>query len=258
MDGLKTSDNIIVIGATNVEKTIDKAILRPGRFDKVINVSYPDFEGRKKILDYYLEKIVYDKESVNSEILARACFGFTGADIKNFVNLSILKAIKESRKYAIHDDFEHSLDRILMGVGRVNMKIEDKERLMTAYHEGGHTLVNLLTKGSMPLHKVTILPRGGALGYTAFLPNKDMVSTSRLQMKAYIDTALGGRVAEEIIYGNKEISTGCSSDLSVATNQAYNYIRSYGMMDDKIIIASDKDKLSDKLNFQIDTEVQNL
>ena len=258
MDGFKQTENIVVIGATNVKKVIDKAILRPGRFDKVIEVSHPNCEGRTKILEYYLNKISYDKSNVNVEIQSKATFGMTGADIKNLVNLSILKAIKETRKMAIHTDFEHSLDRVLMGTGRVSFKFDEKERLMTAYHEGGHTLVNLLTKGSMPLHKVTILPRGDALGYTAFLPEKDLVSTNKLQMLAYIDTAMGGRVAEELIYGNDEISTGCSGDLSAATRYAYALMRHYGMFDDKFIIASEKDKLSDKLNYAIDSEVQSL
>ena len=258
MDGFKQTENIVVIGATNLKRSIDKAIMRPGRFDKVIDVGHPNSEGRTKILQYYLNKISYDKKDVNIDILAKATFSMTGADIKNLVNLSILKAIKENRKNAIHTDFEHSLDRILMGVGRVSFKFDEKERLMTAYHEGGHTLVNLLTKGSMPQHKVTILPRGDAQGYTAFLPEKDMVSTTKLQMLAYIDTAMGGRVAEELIYGNTEISTGCSGDLSAATRTAYAAMRSYGMFDDKFIISSEKDKLSDKLNYKIDKEVQTL
>lgn len=256
MDGFKQTDNIIVIGATNLEKQIDKAIMRPGRFDKTINIPYPDYEGRKKILDYYLAKIKFDKESVQSDTLAKATIGFTGADIKNFVNISILTCVKNSRKQAIHEDFEFALDRVRMGIGRTGMIVSDKDKYLTAYHEGGHTLVNLLTMGALPLHKVTILPRGPALGYTAFLPDKDLHSTTREQILANIDVALGGRIAEEIIYGNDEITTGCSSDLNMATRQAYSYVRRYAMNEEKIMISSNRDGVSDKLNFMIDNEVQ--
>lgn len=129
MDGFKSTDNIIVIGATNIQKAIDKAILRPGRFDKVINVPYPDAEGRKNILQYYLNKIKFDKVNVNAEILSKATIGFTGADIKNFVNISILNCVKNKRDQAIHEDFEFALDRIRMGVGRKKMTVSDKDKL---------------------------------------------------------------------------------------------------------------------------------
>lgn len=257
MDGFKQSSNIIVIGATNQEKSIDKAILRPGRFDKTINVPYPDYEGRKKILYYYLDKIKYDSESVNSDTLSKACIGFTGADIKNFVNLSILNAVKSKRKSAIHEDFEFAQDRVRQGTGRKRMCITEQEKLMTAYHEGGHTLVSLLTKGSLPLHKCTILPRGPSLGHTAFLPEKDLHNTTKEQLLARIDVALGGRQAEEMIYGTDEITTGCSSDLQQATNIAYQFIRRFGM-GDTFMISAEKNGLSDKLNYEIDTKVQEI
>lgn len=172
MDGFKPSDNVIVIGATNMANSIDKAVLRPGRFDKIIDVSLPDIKGREKIIDYYLKKIKHD-DDVSQETLAKATTGFSGADIKNFVNIAILNAIKEGRKLANHSDFEFALDRVTMGIGRKSMHVSEEEKLMTAYHEGGHTLVNLLTPGTLPLHKVTILPRGPALGFTAMLPDKD-------------------------------------------------------------------------------------
>lgn len=158
------TDNVIVLAATNKAESLDKAILRPGRFDKIIQVGYPDKEGRKDILKYYLSKVKYDKSNVNAEILARASTGFSGSQIKNLVNIAVLNAIKENRTSAIHDDFEFALDRIQMGVGKKNMHILAKDKLLTAYHEGGHTLANLLTQHTYPLHKVTILPRGSALG----------------------------------------------------------------------------------------------
>lgn len=155
---------MIVLAATNKAEALDKAILRPGRFDKIIHVSYPDREGRKDILNYYLGKVKYDKKSVDSDILSRATTGYSGSQIKNLVNIAVLNAIKENRPSAIHDDFEFALDRITMGVGKKSMNILAKDKLLTAYHEGGHTLANLLTQNTYPLHKVTILPRGSALG----------------------------------------------------------------------------------------------
>lgn len=155
---------MIVLAATNKAESLDKAILRPGRFDKIIHVSYPDKEGRKDIFKYYLNKVKYDKKNVNADILASATIGYSGSQIKNLVNIAVLNAIKENRPLAIHEDFEFALDRITMGVGKKNMNILAKDRLLTAYHEGGHTLALLLTPSTMPLHKVTILPRGQALG----------------------------------------------------------------------------------------------
>jgi len=138
------------------------------------------------------------------------------------------------------------------------MAIKDEDKLMTAYHEGGHTLVNLLTKGAFELHKVTILPRGPALGFTAMMPDRDRYSQNRREILAAIDTALGGRVAEEIIYGNEKITTGCSSDLSKATELAYNYIRTYSMEEDQNLISARKGDMSDSYNFEVDKRVQTL
>jgi len=239
MDGFNQTSNIIVIGATNLERSIDKAIMRPGRFDKTIHIPYPDYEGRKKILQYYLNKIKYDKDSVKCETLSSAIIGFTGADIKNFVNISILNCVKNKRPQAIHEDFEFGLDRVRMGIGRKNMSVSNEEKYLTAYHEGGHTLINLLTPGSLPLHKCTILPRGPSLGHTAFLPDKDLHNTTKQQMLASIDGLLGGRQAEEMIYGTDEITTGCSSDLQQATKAAYSYVRNFGMGED-IMLSGEK------------------
>lgn len=158
------TDNVIVLAATNKADSLDKAIMRPGRFDKVIHVGYPDKDGRRDILQYYLAKVKYDKKDVNADILSRATTGYSGSQLKNLVNIAVLNAIKESRQAAVHEDFEFALDRITMGVGKKNMHILEKDKLLTAYHEGGHTLANLLTQNTYPLHKVTILPRGSALG----------------------------------------------------------------------------------------------
>ena len=244
---------MVVIGATNLLDNVDKAVLRPGRFDKIINVSLPDRKGREDILAYYLKKIRYDKKSVNEELLARATTGLSGAHLKNIVNLAILNSIKEGRPDgAIHNDFEFALDRVRMGIGRKTMYIEEKDKLMTAYHEGGHTLVSLLTEGAVPLHKVTILPRGPALGFTSMVADKDTYSQTSKELLAYIDVALGGRVAEELFYGNENITTGCSSDLNRATDIAYAYIRSFGMDKNFSLSSGDKEMFSEKFNFEID------
>jgi len=178
MDGFKQTDNVVVIGATNFPEAIDPAVKRPGRFDKIIHVPLPDVKGREEIFRYYLNKIKVDSK-VDPKFLARQTSGMSGADIQNMVNLAILNAIKNNRTKAEPNDFEFANDRIRMGIGRKNMLVSDKEKLMTAYHEGGHALVSLLTEGAVPLHKVTILPRGPALGFTSMVPEKDELSQSK-------------------------------------------------------------------------------
>lgn len=257
MDGFNPLDSVIVIGATNMPEKIDKAVLRPGRFDKIINIPYPDQAGRAEIFKLYLDKVKYDKNDVHLDTLVKATTGFSGASIKNLVNIAVLNAIKEKRKEANHLDFEHALDRVTMGVGRKSLVVSDKEKLMTAYHEGGHTLVNLLTKSSMPLHKVTILPRGAALGFTAMLPDQDAYYFNKTEILTQIQIALGGRVAEEIVYGNEDVTTGCSSDMNKATDLAYQLLREYGM-DSSFLISRQKEDLSEKYNAKIDAEAQRL
>eukprot|EP01016_Furgasonia_blochmanni_P047136 TRINITY_DN689_c0_g1_i13.p1 TRINITY_DN689_c0_g1~~TRINITY_DN689_c0_g1_i13.p1 ORF type:complete len:540 (+),score=132.30 TRINITY_DN689_c0_g1_i13:559-2178(+) len=258
MDGFKQTDNIVVIGATNMEQALDPAIKRPGRFDKVIHVPLPDVRGREDIFKYYLEKIKYDN-NIDASILARQTTGFSGADIQNMVNLAILNAVKHSRRTAQVNDFEFALDRITMGIGRKKMFVSDKDKLITAYHEGGHALTSLLTEGATPLHKVTILPRGGALGFTAMIPEKDQLNHTRKGIMAAIDVAMGGRAAEELFLGADDVTTGCSSDLQKATDLAYTYVRRMGMSEEVALIATDdKAKTSDKFNFLIDNEVQKI
>ena len=255
MDGFNKLENVIVIGATNLPEKIDKAVLRPGRFDKIINIPYPDREGRKEIFEYYLEKVKFNKTDVNIDTLVKATIGFSGAAIKNMVNIAVLNAIKEKRSEANHEDFEFSLDRVTMGIGRKKLFVSDKEKYMTAYHEGGHALVNLITKSSTPLHKVTILPRGGALGFTSMLPDQDTYYMNKAEVINQIQVALGGRVAEELIYGNDDVTTGCSSDMEKATEFAFKLLREYGMNRGHLI-ARNKDDLSDGYNAQIDQKAQ--
>lgn len=160
-------------------------------------------------------------KTIKANDLAKKSSGFSGADIKNMVNLAILNAIKNNRNEAAHSDFEFALDRISMGVGRSSMLISQKDKELTAYHEGGHALTALLTEGSTPIHKVTILPRGGALGFTSLIPETDQLNLTKKMILAQIDVAMGGRAAEELLFGNQEISTGCSNDLQKATEMAY-------------------------------------
>ncbi|CAD8190348.1 unnamed protein product [Paramecium octaurelia] len=260
MDGFKQSESVIVIGATNFEQVLDPALKRPGRFDKMIHVPLPDVKGREQIFSYYLQKIKYDVQKVLPSNLARQTSGFSGADIQNMVNVAILNAIKYDRQTATTEDFEFAIDRIAMGVGRKNMHVSDKEKLMTAYHEGGHALTSLLTEGAMPLHKVTILPRGGALGFTAMLPEKDQLNYTRKGIIASIDVAMGGRAAEDLFLGKDDITSGCSNDLAKATDLAYMFVKQLGM-DDKISlisIQSDRIKTSDQFDYMVDMEVKKI
>lgn len=257
MDGFKLSENVIVIGATNMPEKIDKAVLRPGRFDKLINIPYPDKEGRKEIFQLYLNKVKYDKDDVHLDTLVSATTGFSGASIKNMVNLAVLNAIKEKRSKANHLDFEFALDRITMGVGRKSMVVSDEDKLMTAYHEGGHTLVSLLTKSGTGLHKVTILPRGPALGFTAMLPEQEVPIMNREELLNTINIAMGGRVAEEMVYGNDDVTTGCSSDMDKATECAYKLLREYSM-DPNFLISRSKEDLSETYNARVDKQAHKL
>lgn len=168
MDGFKETENIIVIGATNLEKAIDPAIKRAGRFDKIINIPLPDIKGREEIFSLYLEKIKF--ADVTAADLAKRTYGFSGADIQNMVNQAVLNCVKNHRLVTGDQDFEFAHDRIVMGVGRTKMFVTDKDKMITAYHESGHTIVALMTSGAIPFHKVTMLPRGGALGFTSMLP----------------------------------------------------------------------------------------
>mmetsp|Transcript_217 Transcript_217/g.202 ORF Transcript_217/g.202 Transcript_217/m.202 type:complete len:451 (+) Transcript_217:377-1729(+) len=230
MDGFEPKDNILVIGATNYPESLDHALKRAGRFDKVIDIPMPDKKGRTQILELYLKKVYHD-ETVTPEIVAKGTIGMTGADLANVVNLAVLNAVKEGRSACNINDVERSIDRILMGVERRSLSLTDEEKLNTAIHEVGHALTAVLTQGADPLHKTTILPRGPSLGMTVSLPDKDKVSINREEILARIDVAMGGRAAEEIFLGIDNLTTGCSSDLDKATQTAYHYTKG-GMFDE--------------------------
>ncbi|CAD6185612.1 unnamed protein product [Caenorhabditis auriculariae] len=231
MDGFNRNEGIIVIAATNRVDDLDKALLRPGRFDVRVTVPKPDLAGRQDIFDFYLSKIVHS-DCVDPHVLAKGSTGFTGADIENMVNQAALKAATENAIEVTMSYLDEARDRVLMGPARTGGRIPDEEaNKNTAYHEAGHTLVSLYTKDAVPLHKVTIIPRGQSLGHTAMLPDKDSYQVTKAQMLAQLDVMMGGRVAEEIIFGEDKVTTGAADDLSRATQLAVQLVKVFGMSD---------------------------
>jgi len=228
MDGFQQNAGVIVLAATNFPEALDRALVRPGRFDTRVTVPLPDVKGRQQILDLYAKPVPLD-EDVNLETIARATPGFSGADLSNLMNVAALKASHDDKKRVGMVDLEHACDKIRMGAERKSAVISAENLQLTAYHEGGHALVALKTPGAMPIHKATIMPRGDALGMVSYLPEKDQMNLSRQQMLAHIDVCMGGRVAEELIFGADNVTTGASSDLQQATNMARNMVTKYGM-----------------------------
>merc|ERR1719171_470744 len=228
MDGFQQNQGVIVLAATNFPESLDRALVRPGRFDTRVVVPLPDIRGREQILELYAKPIPLD-EAVELERIARATPGFSGADLSNLVNVAALKASHDDKKKVGMSDLEHACDKIRMGAERKSAVISPENLKLTAYHEGGHALVAPHTPGAMPIHKATIMPRGDALGMVSYLPERDQMNLSRQQMLAHIDVCMGGRVAEELIFGHDFVTTGASSDLQQATSMARNMVTKYGM-----------------------------
>jgi len=230
MDGFEGNESIIVMAATNRADVLDKALLRPGRFDRQVVVPLPDIKGRLEILKVHMAKIPL-KADVKPKLLARGTPGFSGAEIANLINEAALLAARDNHKTVSMKDFEHAKDKILMGAERRSMAMTDDEKLMTAYHEAGHAIVGRIVPKHDPVYKVTIIPRGRALGVTMFLPERDKYSIAKVSLESSIATLFGGRIAEAIIYGEEEITTGASNDIARATSIARNMVVKWGLSD---------------------------
>ena len=256
MDGFDNSKGVIVIGATNLPDLLDPALTRPGRFDRHVTVPVPDVKGRRAILELYAKKIPLSTD-VDLDVLARGTSGCTGAELFNLLNSAALKASSKGHTSVSMKEMEYAKDKILMGAERSNL-MSAAEKKMTAYHEGGHALVALYTKHTIPLYKATILPRGNSLGTTHFLPADDMNSQTKAQLISRLDVAMGGRVAEELIYGEEMVTTGASSDLEGATKIARAMVTRYGMGDAAglmVVDSSNADLASPAKRAAVDDEV---
>lgn len=228
MDGFNQNEGVIVMGATNRANDLDKALLRPGRFDVQVSVPVPDYKGRKELFEHYLGTVRASLD-IDVDVLCRTTVGFTGADIENLINQGALKAATDGMDVVTQESLEFSRDKILMGPER-RTRLPDKEQnQMTAYHEGGHALVAYYTEKANSLHKVTIVSRGNSLGHTSTLPERDLYSQTKEQLSAMMDVMLGGRVAEEMIYGSDRVTTGCEDDLRKANMLATRMVRDFGM-----------------------------
>ena len=228
MDGFISNEGVIVLGATNRADDLDKALLRPGRFDTQVNVENPDVKGRTQILELYLSKIKHD-DSVNLESLAKRTIGFSGADLQNLVNTAAIRAAVDGKEWVSMAEFELAYDKHTMGT-EWKSRIRNKEDLtITAYHEAGHVLAAYFTTGAPPLHKVTIVAKGQSGGHTAFMPDDQEWHMTKQQYKARMDVAMGGRAAEELVFGKEKITGGASSDLVGATRISEGMVKSLGM-----------------------------
>ena len=230
MDGFGGNEGVIVIAATNRPDVLDPALTRPGRFDRQVVVGLPDVKGREQILKVHMRKVPV-ADDVDAMTLARGTPGYSGADLANLVNEAALFAARSNKRTVSMLDFEKAKDKINMGPERRTMIMTDKQKESTAYHEAGHAIVGYLVPEHDPVHKVTIIPRGRALGVTFFLPEGDQISISQKQLESKLSTLYAGRLAEDLIYGEENISTGASNDIKVATNIARNMVTQWGFSD---------------------------
>ncbi|MCL6729918.1 ATP-dependent zinc metalloprotease FtsH [Sphingomonas hankyongi] len=231
MDGFEANEGIIIIAATNRPDVLDPALLRPGRFDRQVVVPRPDIEGREQILGVHMKKVPLAPD-VDPRVIARGTPGFSGADLANLVNEAALLAARRGKRLVAMQEFEDAKDKVLMGTERKSMVMTEDEKRMTAYHEAGHAVVALHEPASDPIHKATIIPRGRALGLVMRLPERDNYSYHRDKMYANLAVSMGGRVAEEIIFGYDKVSSGASSDISYATGLARDMVTRWGMSDE--------------------------
>lgn len=228
MDGFEGNDGVIIIAATNRADVLDKALLRPGRFDRQVYVGLPDIRGREQILKVHMRKVPLD-ERISASVIARGTPGFSGAELANLVNEAALMAARANKRLVTMEDFEKARDKIMMGAERRTMVMSEKEKENTAYHEAGHAIVGRIVPEHDPVHKVTIIPRGRALGVTQFLPEADKYSLSRRALESSICTLFGGRIAEQMTLGDEGITTGASNDIERATAIARNMVTKWGL-----------------------------
>ncbi|XP_074477263.1 ATP-dependent zinc metalloprotease YME1L1 isoform X2 [Sebastes fasciatus] len=258
MDGFKPNEGVIVIGATNFAEALDNALVRPGRFDMQVTVPHPDVKGRTEILNWYLSKIKVDS-AIDAQIIARGTVGFSGAELENLVNQAALKAAMDEKEMVTMKDLEFAKDKILMGPERKSVVIDKQNKTITAYHESGHAIVAYYTKDAMPINKATIMPRGPTLGHVSLLPENDRWSETRAQLLAQMDVSMGGRVAEELIFGDDYITTGASSDFDGATKIAKMMVTRFGMSDKLgVMTYRDVTKQSPETQAAIEQEVRAL
>ena len=230
MDGFEGNEGIIVIAATNRPDVLDPALLRPGRFDRQVVVPLPDIRGREQILKVHMRKVAI-ADNVNPTIIARGTPGFSGADLANLINEAALFAARANKQEVDMEEFERAKDKVMMGTERRSMVMSDEEKKLTAYHEAGHAIVGRLVPGHDPVYKVTIIPRGRALGVTMFLPEQDRLSYSRQFLQSQICSLFGGRIAEALIFGEDAVTTGASNDIERATQLARNMVTKWGLSD---------------------------
>jgi len=271
MDGFEGNEGIILIAATNRPDVLDPALLRPGRFDRQVVVGLPDLQGREQILSVHMRKVPVD-DDVRPRDLARGTPGFSGADLANLVNEAALFAARQDSRTVKHDHFEQAKDKIMMGAERKSMAMSEKEKLLTAYHEAGHAIVGRLVPDHDPVYKVTIIPRGRALGVTMFLPEQDKYSLTRQQIHSQLASLYGGRVAEELIFGNDAVTTGASNDIERASQLARNMVTkwglsetmgplAYGENEDEVFLGrsvTQHKHISDETHRELDAEVRKI
>ncbi|PID62569.1 MAG: ATP-dependent zinc metalloprotease FtsH [Gammaproteobacteria bacterium] len=271
MDGFEGNEGVIVIAATNRPDVLDPALLRPGRFDRQVVVPLPDVRGREQILKVHMAKVPL-ADDVRPDLIARGTPGFSGADLANLVNEAALFAARANERQVDMSDFERAKDKIMMGAERRSMAMTEQEKKLTAYHEAGHAIVGYLVPQHDPVYKVTIIPRGRALGVTMYLPEEDRYSQSRLELESRVSTLYGGRIAEEIIFGAENVTTGASNDIERATEIARNMVTKWGLSDEMGPLAyseeegevflgrsSTKQKpMSDDIVRRIDTEIRDI
>ncbi len=271
MDGFEGNEGVIVIAATNRPDVLDPALLRPGRFDRQVVVPLPDIRGREQILKVHMRKIALG-DNVKANIIARGTPGFSGADLSNLVNEAALFAARANKKLVDMEEFERSKDKIMMGAERRSLVMSEEEKRLTAYHEAGHAIVGRLVPSHDPVYKVTIIPRGRALGVTMFLPEEDRLSYSKELLDSQISSLFGGRIAEELIFDKSKVTTGASNDIERATQLARNMVTKWGLSEklgpltyseeeDEVFLGrsiTQHKAISDETSHTIDKEIRNI